>query len=134
MMISPIWCACAALIDTDDRILLTKRPSEKPLGGLWEFPGGKIEAGEMPEEALIRELKEELGIVTYTTCLAPGYFTTHLYPHGKIVLLYFLCRRWEGIILPQLGQEHRWVKTASLADFQMPEANKGFCNYLKEIV
>lgn len=112
-----------ALIDADGRVLLAQRPEGKSLAGLWEFPGGKIEAGETPEAALIRELKEELGIDTWRSCLAPLTFASHSYDDFHLLMPLFACRRWEGIPTPMEGQKLAWVKPMSLRDYPMPPAD-----------
>ena len=116
--------AACALVDTDGRVLLAKRPPGKPLAGLWEFPGGKIESGETPEGALIRELKEELDIDVAAKCLAPLSFASHSYPEFHLLMPLFVCRRWEGDIAPQQGQQLAWVRAQKLADYAMPPADE----------
>ena len=101
--------AAVALIDVDGRILISKRPENKYLGGLWEFPGGKLENTERAEDALIRELDEELNIQTWKSCLAPLTFSTHDYTDFNLLLLLFVCRKWDGIIMGREGQEIKWV-------------------------
>jgi 8-oxo-dGTP diphosphatase len=113
-----------ALLDADDRILLAKRPEGKPMAGLWEFPGGKLEPGETPEDALIRELEEELGIKSKHACLAPLTFVSHLYEEKfHLLLLFYVCRKWEGKPEGKEGQELAWVRAAKLRDYPMPEAD-----------
>ncbi len=115
--------AAVALIDTDGRVLLAQRPPGKTMAGLWEFPGGKVEPGETPETALIRELQEELGIDTHASCLAPLTFASHAYPDFHLVMPLFACRRWNGIPQPREGQRLAWVRAAALTDYPMPPAD-----------
>ncbi len=112
-----------ALIDVDGRILLAQRPEGKSLAGLWEFPGGKVEAGETPEAALIRELREELGIDTKESCLAPLTFASHSYDDFHLLMPLFACRRWQGIPTPREGQTLAWVRAADLRNYPMPPAD-----------
>ena len=102
-----VLVAACALIDTDGRVLIAQRPAGKPMAGLWEFPGGKVEAGERPEETLIRELKEELGIVVNEACLAPLTFASHTYPDFHLLMPLYVCRRWEGTVTALEGQSAR---------------------------
>lgn len=118
-----ILVAAALLIDTDGRVLLAQRPEGKSLAGLWEFPGGKVEPGETPEAALIRELHEELGIETWRSCLAPLTFASHAYADFHLLMPLFACRRWEGIASPREGQRLAWVKPGNLSDYPMPPAD-----------
>ena len=126
--------AAAALIDLDGRILLAQRPENKPMGGLWEFPGGKVQEGETPGVCVIRELKEELGIDTKTSCLAPFTFISHDYSDFHLLMLLFLCRRWEGRVQPCEGQALRWVRPLQLEQFPMPEANRHAVALLRDIL
>lgn len=112
-----------ALIDTEGRVLLAQRPEGKSLAGLWEFPGGKVEQGETPEAALIRELAEELGIETKSSCLAPLTFASHSYDDFHLLMPLFACRRWTGIPTPQEGQNLAWVRARDLRDYPMPPAD-----------
>ena len=112
-----------ALIDADGRILLAQRPEGKSLAGLWEFPGGKVEAGETPEAALIRELREELGIDTKESCLAPLTFASHSYDDFHLLMPLFACRRWQGIPTPREGQTLAWVRASDLRNYPMPPAD-----------
>ena len=112
-----------ALIDPDGRVLLAQRPPGKSLAGLWEFPGGKVEPGETPELALIRELQEELGIDTWASCLAPLTFASHSYPDFHLLMPLFACRKWQGIPTPQEGQTLAWVRPQNLRDYPMPPAD-----------
>ena len=114
--------ACA-LVDADNRVLIAQRPEGKQLAGLWEFPGGKIAAGERPEAALIRELDEELGIAVKEACLAPLTFASHAYPDFHLLMPLYICRRWEGAAHPREGQALKWVRARALRDFPMPPAD-----------
>ncbi|GAB1718095.1 MAG: NUDIX hydrolase [Nitrobacter sp.] len=114
--------ACA-LIDTDNRVLIAQRPEGKQLAGLWEFPGGKFEPGERPEEALIRELREELGIVTQEACLAPLTFASHAYESFHLLMPLYVCRRWQGEVVSKEGQALKWVRANCLRDYPMPPAD-----------
>lgn len=118
-----VLVSAVALIDPDGRVLLAQRPAGKSMEGLWEFPGGKVEPGETPEAALIRELKEELGIDTWASCLAPLTFASHTYDDFHLLMPVFACRKWQGIAAPQEGQELAWVKPNSLRDYPMPPAD-----------
>ena len=115
--------AAVALIDPDGRVLLARRPPGKAMAGLWEFPGGKVEPGETPEAALIRELHEELGIDTWASCLAPLTFASHAYEDFHLLMPLFACRKWQGIVTPREGQELAWVRPAGLKDYPMPAAD-----------
>jgi 8-oxo-dGTP diphosphatase len=114
--------ACA-LIDADNRVLLAQRPQGKSLAGLWEFPGGKVEAGETPEACLIRELNEELGIVTKAACLAPLTFASHEYEAFHLLMPLYVCRRFDGIAQAREGQALKWVRAKALRDYPMPPAD-----------
>ena len=115
--------SAVALIDREGRVLLAQRPEGKSLAGLWEFPGGKVEPFETPEAALIRELKEEIGIDTWSSCLAPLTFASHSYPDFHLLMPLFACRRWDGIPTPHEGQTLAWVRPAALRDYPMPPAD-----------
>lgn len=115
--------SAVALIDADGRVLLAQRPEGKSLAGLWEFPGGKVEPGETPEVALIRELREELGIDTWASCLAPLTFASHSYPDFHLLMPLFACRKWQGIVQGREGQKLAWVKPTALRDYSMPPAD-----------
>ena len=115
--------SAVALIDADGRVLLAQRPEGKSMAGLWEFPGGKVEAGETPEAALIRELHEELGINTWKSCLAPLTFASHAYEKFHLLMPLFACRRWEGVPTPREGQTLAWVRPVRLRDYPMPPAD-----------
>ena len=118
-----ILVVAVVLIDRDGRVLLSKRPSGKSMAGLWEFPGGKVENGEVPEEALIRELKEELGIDTWSSCLAPLSFASHSYEDFHLLMPVFVCRKWVGSPTPMEGQALKWVNRDKLKDYPMPPAD-----------
>ncbi len=115
--------SAVALIDADGRVLLAQRPPGKSLAGLWEFPGGKVDPGETPELALIRELKEELGIDTWASCLAPLTFASHNYPDFHLLMPLFACRRWQGIPTPREGQTLAWVRPKDMHSYPMPPAD-----------
>ena len=118
-----ILVSAVALIDPDGRVLLAQRPEGKSMAGLWEFPGGKVEAGETPEAALIRELEEELGINTWQSCLAPLTFASHAYEDFHLLMPLFACRKWQGIPQPQEGQSLKWVRKQDLRSYPMPAAD-----------
>ncbi len=115
--------SAVALIDADGRVLLAQRPEGKSLAGLWEFPGGKVEPGETPEAALIRELKEELDIDTWASCLAPLTFASHSYDDFHLLMPLFACRRWQGTVRSLEGQQLAWVRPSQLRDYPMPPAD-----------
>ena len=125
--------ACA-LIDPDGRVLIAERPPGRPMAGLWEFPGGKVEAGERPEETLIRELKEELGIAVNEACLAPLTFASHSYPDFHLLMPLYVCRRWEGTTTAQEGQRLCWVKPNRLREFPMPPADEPLISHLTALL
>ncbi len=129
-----VLVSAVALIDPDGRILLAQRPEGKSMAGLWEFPGGKVEAGETPEAALIRELREELGIETWSSCLAPLTFASHSYEDFHLIMPLFACRKWQGIVRPQEGQKLAWVRSANLTDYEMPPADKPLVAILRDWV
>jgi 8-oxo-dGTP diphosphatase len=128
-----IVVACA-LIDADGRILLAQRPAGRSLAGLWEFPGGKLEAGERPEQALIRELAEELGITVSEACLAPLTFASHTYPDFHLLMPLYVCRRWEGIVTAREGQNLAWVRPNRLRDYEMPPADAPLIPHLMALL
>jgi len=125
--------ACA-LIDTDGRVLIAERPEGRPLAGLWEFPGGKVETGERPEQTLIRELKEELGISVNEACLAPLTFASHAYPDFHLLMPLYVCRRWDGAVTAQEGQKLRWVMPNRLREFPMPPADEPLISHLAALL
>lgn len=118
-----VLVSAVALIDVDGRVLLAQRPEGKSMAGLWEFPGGKVEPGETPEAALIRELHEELGIETWDSCLAPLTFASHSYEDFHLLMPLFACRRWQGTPQPQEGQVLKWVAPRDMRDYPMPPAD-----------
>ncbi|WP_299906116.1 (deoxy)nucleoside triphosphate pyrophosphohydrolase [uncultured Paracoccus sp.] len=118
-----VLVSAVLLIDPDGRVLLAQRPEGKSMAGLWEFPGGKVEPGETPEAALIRELHEELGIETWQSCLAPMAFASHSYADFHLLMPLFACRKWNGIVQPREGQGLAWVRPEKLADYPMPRAD-----------
>ena len=123
-----------ALVDADNRILLAQRPEGKQLAGLWEFPGGKVEAGERPEETLIRELKEELGITVKEPCLAPLTFASHAYESFHLLMPLYICRRWEGFVQSLEGQALKWVKPGELRAYPMPPADEPLIPFLVDLL
>ena len=118
-----VLVSAVALIDPDGRILLAQRPEGKSMAGLWEFPGGKVEPGETPEVALIRELQEELGIATWASCLAPLTFASHRYDDFHLLMPLFACRKWDGMPQSKEGQTLKWVRANELRDYPMPAAD-----------
>jgi 8-oxo-dGTP diphosphatase len=125
---------CAALIDADGRVLLAERPAGKKMAGLWEFPGGKIGPGETPEAALIRELKEELGIDVAESCLSPFAFASHRYEDFHVLLLLYVCRRWQGMAVAREGQKLAWVRKDQLGAHAMPPADKPLVVMLQDLL
>lgn len=123
MSVKLVLVAACALIDTDGRILIARRPEGRSMAGLWEFPGGKVEAGETPEQTLIRELEEELGITVKEACLAPLTFASHAYPDFHLVMPLYVCRRWDGVVRPRESQRLAWVRPNKLRDYPMPPAD-----------
>ena len=122
----------AALVDPDNRVLITKRPIGKPMAGLWEFPGGKATEGELPEQAIIRELKEELNIDITASCLAPLTFASHSYEDFHLLMPLFACRIWQGELLAMEGQELKWVRPVGLREYPMPPADKPLIAMLRD--
>ena len=118
-----VLVSAVALIDVDGRVLLAQRPEGKSMAGLWEFPGGKIEPGETPEAALIRELSEELGIDTWSSCLAPLTFASHTYDDFHLLMPLFACRKWDGTPQPRENQTLKWVRATDLRNYPMPDAD-----------
>jgi 8-oxo-dGTP diphosphatase len=130
-----VLVAAVALIDRDGRVLIAQRPDGKAMAGLWEFPGGKIEAGETPEAALIRELDEELGIDTWASCLAPLSFASHAYPDFHLLMPLFVCRKWEGgAPRPREHAALKWVRPRDLRHFEMPPADIPFLPVLRDLL
>ena len=125
--------ACA-LIDTDNRVLIAQRPEGKTLAGLWEFPGGKVDAGERPEAALIRELKEELGIMVEEPCLAPLTFASHAYEDFHLLMPLYVCRKWEGVVSAREEQNLAWVRANKLRDYPMPPADIPLIAHLTDLL
>jgi 8-oxo-dGTP diphosphatase len=123
-----------ALIDADDRILVAQRPPGKQLAGLWEFPGGKVDANERPEAALIRELREELGIEVKEACLAPLTFASHAYEDFHLLMPLYVCRRWQGLAAPREGQALKWLRARQLRDVPMPPADEPLIPALIELL
>jgi 8-oxo-dGTP diphosphatase len=132
--IKVVLVAACALVDADGRVLIAQRPLGRPMAGLWEFPGGKVEAGETPEASLIRELSEELGIVVNEACLAPLTFASHAYPDVHLLMPLYVCRRWEGAVRAQEGQELAWVRPNRLKDFAMPPADVPLISHLTTLL
>jgi 8-oxo-dGTP diphosphatase len=129
-----VLVAACALVDADGRVLIAQRPEGKSMAGLWEFPGGKIETGERPEQSLIRELKEELGIIVKEECLAPLTFASHLYPDFHLLMPLYVCRRWEGFVAAQEGQRLKWVRPTELRDYPMPPADEPLISHLTTLI
>lgn len=127
-----VLVAAAALIDADGRILIAKRPPGGFLGGLWEFPGGKVEVGETPETALLRELREELSIDTWKSCLAPLTFASHSYPRFHLLMTLHVCRKWKGQPAARAHSELKWVRARNLGKFPMPPADKPLLPILRD--
>ncbi len=129
-----VLVAACALIDTDGRVLIAQRPEGKAMAGLWEFPGGKVEAGERPEQSLIRELGEELGIVVKEECLAPLTFASHRYPDFHLLMPLFVCRRWDGIVVAREAQKLKWVRPRDLRNYPMPPADEPLIPHLTTLL
>ncbi|GAA0382528.1 8-oxo-dGTP diphosphatase MutT [Brevundimonas terrae] len=129
-----VLVVAVALIDPDGRILIAQRPEGKQLAGLWEFPGGKVEAGERPEQALIRELHEELGIDVKEACLAPFVFTSHAYEKFHLLMPLYLCRRWSGTVVAKEHTALAWVKPDKLRDYPMPPADEPLIAWLRDLI
>lgn len=134
MTLKLVFVAACALVDADNRVLIALRPEGKPLAGLWEFPGGKVEQGERPEDALIRELKEELGITVDEPCLAPLTFASHAYETFQLFMPLWVCRRWQGQVRGVEGQRLAWVKPGRLRDYPMPTADEPLIPFLTELL
>lgn len=129
-----VLVVAAALIDSDGRVLLAQRPEGKNLAGLWEFPGGKVDEGETPEVALIRELHEEIGINTWESCLAPLTFVSFAYPSFHLLMPLFVCRRWQGIPISREQNALKWVRPRDLSDYPMPPADRPIVPILRDLL
>lgn len=129
-----ILVVAAALIDQDGRVLLARRPEGKSMAGLWEFPGGKVEAGELPESALVRELREELAIEVEESCLAPFTFASHVYPDFHLLMPLYLCRKWQGQVVAREHQAIAWVRANKLRDYAMPPADEPLVAMLRDLL
>jgi 8-oxo-dGTP diphosphatase len=129
-----VFVVACALVDTDGRVLIAERPPGKTMAGLWEFPGGKVHADERPEDALIRELREELGIVVKEACLAPLTFASHTYPDFHLLMPLYVCRRWEGTVNAQEGQKLAWVRPNRLKEYPMPPADIPLISHLTTLL
>jgi 8-oxo-dGTP diphosphatase len=126
--------AACALIDADNRVLIAQRPEGKPMAGLWEFPGGKVQEGETPEDTIIRELAEELAVKVTKPCLAPLTFASHNYREFHILMPLFICRKWQGTPVPQEAQQIRWVRASRLREFPMPPADEPLISHLADLL
>lgn len=129
-----VLVVAVALIDVDGRVLIAQRPQGKQLAGLWEFPGGKVEPGERPEAALIRELREELGIEVNEACLAPFVFASHAYDSFHLLMPLYLCRRWSGTVVAREHDALAWVKPNQLSDYPMPPADAPLVAWLRDLI
>ena len=129
-----VLVAAAALVDTGGRVLVAQRPEGKSMAGLWEFPGGKVGPGETPEEALIRELDEELGIDVTENCLAPFTFASHRYDEFHLLMPLYVCRVWQGPVRPREGQALKWVRPVRLGDYPMPPADRPLIAMLRDLL
>ena len=129
-----VLVAACALIDADGRVLIAQRPPQKAMAGLWEFPGGKVEPGERPEETLIRELKEELAITVQEPCLAPFTFASHTYPDFQLLMPLYVCRRWEGTVVAQEHSALKWVPPRELLQYPMPPADLPLIPMLRDLL
>ncbi len=134
MSVKVVLVAACALIDADGRVLIAQRPPGKPMAGLWEFPGGKVDPGERPEDALIRELEEELGIVVNEACLAPLTFASHSYEGFHLLMPLYVCRRWQGTVTAREGQTLSWVRPNRLRDYPMPPADVPLISHLMTLL
>lgn len=134
MSVKLVLVAACALIDVDGRVLIAERPPGKPMAGLWEFPGGKLEPGERPEETLIRELSEELGIAVKEACLAPLTFASHAYADFHLLMPLYVCRRWEGQVTARHHSRLAWVRPNKLRDYPMPPADEPLVSHLMTLL
>lgn len=134
MGVKLVLVAACALIDADGRVLIAERPQGKSMAGLWEFPGGKVEGGERPEQSLIRELKEELDIAVREDCLAPLTFASHCYPDFHLLMPLYVCRRWEGIVKAREQQRLKWVRPNELRTYTMPPADEPLISHLMTLL
>ncbi len=132
--VETVLVVAIALVDADSRVLIAKRPEGKEMAGLWEFPGGKVGDGELPETALVRELQEELGIDITESCLAPVTFASHLYDGFHLLMPLYVCRVWEGTLKPREGQELKWVRPVRLGDYDMPPADAPLVAMLRDLL
>jgi 8-oxo-dGTP diphosphatase len=129
-----VLVVAVALVDADGRVLLAQRPEGKSMAGLWEFPGGKVDASETPEAALIRELREELGIDVTESCLAPFTFASHRYERFHLLMPLYVCRRWQGLVTPREGQTLAWARPSRLGEYPMPPADKPLVAMLQDLL
>ena len=129
-----VLVVAVALVDVDGRVLIAQRPEGKSMAGLWEFPGGKVEPGETPEAALIRELEEELGIETWSSCLAPFTFASHTYDSFHLLMPLFVCRKWQGTPMAREHMALKWVRPARLSDYPMPAADVPLVAMLRDLL
>ena len=129
-----VLVAACALVDADGRVLIAQRPQGKSMAGLWEFPGGKVETGETPEDTVIRELQEELGIVTQVDCLAPLTFASHAYETFHLLMPLYICRRYQGVPQSKEGQALKWVRPRALRDYPMPPADEPLIPFLIDLI
>jgi 8-oxo-dGTP diphosphatase len=129
-----VLVAAVALVDADGRVLIAQRPPGKPLAGLWEFPGGKVEPGETPEETLLRELREEIGVETKAECLAPLTFASHAYDDFHLLMPLYVCRRFQGTPRPLEAQALKWVRPLKLRDYPMPKADEPLVPFLIDLL
>ena len=129
-----VLVTAVALLDRNDRVLIGRRPLGKPMAGLWEFPGGKVNNGETPETALIRELDEELGIHVSTGCLAPLTFASHGYDQFHLLMPLYVCQKWDGIVTAREGQKLKWIHPVSLSDYDMPPADRPLVAVMQDLL
>ena len=129
-----VLVAAVALVDRDGRVLIARRPEGKSMAGLWEFPGGKVDPGETPEVALIRELDEELGIHVPARCLAPLTFASHTYEEFHLLMPLYVCRNWDGAVTAREGQDLKWVRPTRLRDYDMPPADEPLVAMVRDLL